>query len=48
MVPMNMEALRGVTHPRFFDSERGFQAEFLANLRTALPNAGLPGEVAPE
>jgi hypothetical protein len=48
MVPMIVEALRGVTHPRFFDSERGFQAEFLANLRVALPNAGLLGDAIVE
>ena len=48
VVPLITDALRGVTHSRFFESERGFQAEFLANLREALPAAGLPGDAIVE
>lgn len=44
MVRIITDALRGVTHARFYESERAFQAEFLAILRAALPAAGLPGD----
>lgn len=44
VIPIIVEALRGVTQPRFFATERGFQGEFLAQLRARLPNAGLPGD----
>lgn len=36
------EALRAVTHPRFYESERGFQGEFLAQLRRVIPDKLLP------
>lgn len=48
MIPVIVEALRAVTNARFFRTERGFQAEFLANLRAALPALGLPGDAIVE
>jgi len=42
MIPTIIQALRAISHPRFFETERGFQGEFLANLKTlgaAPPNA---------
>lgn len=44
MVRIIKDALHRVTPARFFESERGFQAEFLANLRATLPAARLPGD----
>jgi hypothetical protein len=39
-----MEALRTIKEPRFFDTERGYQGELLAELRNRLGGAGLPGD----
>jgi hypothetical protein len=48
MIPTIVMALRRVSVPRFFDTERGYQGEFLAELRAALPELGLPGDVIVE
>ncbi len=39
-----MEALLTIREPRFFDTERGYQRELLAELRNRLGGAGLPGD----
>ena len=39
-----IEALEAIKQPRFFDSERGYQGELLAELRNRIDGAGLPGE----
>lgn len=42
MIPLIIEALQRVEHPRFFENERGFQGQFQANLQiagAAPPNA---------
>ena len=47
MIPIIIHALRQVVHPRFFESERGFQGQFQANLQAAgavPPNAILEEE----
>jgi hypothetical protein len=41
-------SLASVTQPRFYETERGFQGEFLAIFRAALPAAGLPGDAIVE
>ena len=39
------EALEAITEPRFFETERGFQGELLAELRaTRLPEGRFPGD----
>lgn len=48
MIGIISNCLSAVTQRRFYETERGFQGEFLANLRTALPGAGLPGEAIVE
>jgi hypothetical protein len=48
VIPVIVGALRAIVNPRFFETERGFQAEFLANLRAALPALGLPGDAIVE
>lgn len=48
MIPTIVTALRGVTAPRFFETERGYQGELLARLHAALPEIGLPGGVIVE
>lgn len=35
-------ALRSITHPRFYETERGFQGELLAALRLTIPDHLLP------
>jgi hypothetical protein len=42
MIPTIVTALRAVSNARFFDTERGYQGELLAELRAALPALGLP------
>jgi hypothetical protein len=37
-------ALRAITHPRFYASERGYQGELLVQLRKAMPAKLLPEE----
>jgi hypothetical protein len=37
MTPLVVDALRRVVHARFFETERGFQGAFQANLRDVLP-----------
>lgn len=44
MIPLIIKSLQGITHPRFFETERGFQGELLAELRTALHGAALADE----
>ena len=39
-----MEALRTIREPRFFDTERGYQGELLAELRNRIDGAGLQGD----
>lgn len=39
MIDRIERALRSVAHPRFFETERGFQGEFSAQLRALLPAA---------
>ena len=48
MIPTIVTALRAVSTPRFFETERGYQGEFLAELRAALPALGLPGDAIVE
>jgi hypothetical protein len=43
MIPSITAALRAVSTPRFFDTERGYQGEFLAELHAALRAIGMPG-----
>ncbi len=43
MIRTIMDCLRSVRQARFFDTERGYQGEFLAELRARLPRAALPG-----
>jgi hypothetical protein len=38
-------ALLGITNPRFYDTERGFQGELLAELRNRLPALELDGAI---
>lgn len=40
--------LVSITQPRLYETERAFQGEFLANLRDALPEVGLPGQAIVE
>jgi len=40
---MIAECLRSVRQPRFFETERGYQGELLAELRARLPKVSLPG-----
>jgi hypothetical protein len=44
MIPTIVSALRAVSAPRFFETERGYQGELLARLHAALPALGLPGD----
>lgn len=44
MIPRIVAALRAVRIPRFFETERGYQGELLADLRAALPALGLHRE----
>jgi hypothetical protein len=39
-----LEALKSITEPRFFETERGYQGELLAMLRPRLANADFPGD----
>jgi hypothetical protein len=39
---------RAVSTPRFFETERGYQGELLAELRAALLMLGLPGDAIVE
>ena len=48
MVTMIMEALKSVRNAHFFTTERGYQGEFLAELRRFLPGVGLPGDAIVE
>ncbi len=48
MIDVVTRSLAAVRHPRFYETERGFQGEFLAALRTELPEAGLPGDAIVE
>lgn len=48
MVEIIVESLRSVWGARFFETERGYQGEFLAELRAKLPHAGLPGDAIVE
>ncbi len=44
MVSMIVDSLRSVRRARFFETERGYQGELLAELRARLPQAALPGD----
>jgi hypothetical protein len=48
MIPTIVTALRGVTHARFYNTERGYQGELLAELRLALPELALDGDAVVE
>ena len=48
MIPTITATLRAVSTARFFNTERGYQGEFLAELRKALPALGLPGDAIVE
>ncbi len=48
MIEVIAASLKKVVHPRFFETERGFQGELLATLRGALPAVGLPGDAIVE
>lgn len=48
MIPRIVTALRNVKTPRFFDTERGYQGELLAELRAALPALGVQREAIVE
>lgn len=48
MVEIIVESLRCVRDARFFETERGYQGEFLAELRARFPHAGLPGDAIVE
>lgn len=48
MVEIIVECLRGVRQARFFETERGYQGELLAELRARLPEAGVPGDAIVE
>ena len=48
MIPTITACMRRITRPRFFETELGFQGELLAELRGALPRAGLPGDAVVE
>lgn len=48
VVPIIVEALKSIRNPRFFDTERGYQGELLAELRIRLPDTGLPGDAIVE
>lgn len=48
MIDAVRDSLAGITQPRFYETERGFQGEFLAGLRRALPTIGLPGDAVVE
>lgn len=43
LIPIVLECLRAVRQDRFFETERGYQGELLAELRAKLPRAALPG-----
>jgi len=43
MIPTIISVLGGITNPRFYETERGYQGELLAGLRAGLPELGLPG-----
>ncbi len=43
-----MTALQAVTNARFFETERGYQGELLAGLRSALPALALDGDAIVE
>ena len=43
LVPIVLECLGGVRQARFFETERGYQGELLAELRARLTRADLPG-----
>ena len=48
MIPTILMALRAISTPRFFETERGYQGELLAELRASLPALGLPGDAIVE
>ena len=39
-----IDALERIQEPRFFQTERGYQGELLAELRTRLADAAFPGD----
>jgi hypothetical protein len=41
---MMRDALESIREPRLFETERGYQGELLAVLRTSLPQAEFPGD----
>ena len=48
MIPTITATLRAVSTARFFDTERGYQGEFLAELRKALPALGQRDQLVDE
>lgn len=48
MVPIIVACLKSVRQARFFGTERGYQGELLAELRSRLPQAALPGDAIVE
>lgn len=44
MLTLIQQALRRITNPYFFALEESYQGELLAEIRTLLPGAGLPGD----
>lgn len=48
MISHISKILTSIKQPRFNETERGFQGEFLALLRETLPEVGLPGDAIVE
>lgn len=48
MIPVITECLRSVSHPRFFETERGYQGAFLTELKMRLPRIAVPGDAIVE
>ena len=48
MIRIALEALQRITHPRFFETERGFQGEFQANIRATIPATNQPDAIVEE
>jgi len=48
VISIIVECIRSVRQPRFFETERGYQGELLAELRARLPQANLPGDAIVE
>lgn len=42
MINTIASSLTSIIHPRFYETERGFQGAFLASLERTIPNVGLP------